>query len=123
MSYPLEGETIVRTVRNQSFGFGHYQPDEPAPSDVAQAFEVYRATLTALERSRADWNRRASWELFARYREARDLFHRCENDLLRLMGAHLYKSYIWGNHRIRLHVEPDGCRRHRLWIEESRHED
>jgi hypothetical protein len=120
-SYPLPGETLVRTLRNQSFGeFGGYDADEPAPPEVARAFRSYLIRMKLVDMTHATWKRRKDLPSFEAWNACVTVYSQRINDLLRLMGGHLYKSYVCDGHRIRLRIEPDVCRKKSLWIEVMR---
>jgi hypothetical protein len=117
VTYPLPGETVVETRRNVEFGHA-YEPDEPLPPGLIPLYRTLDIAWRKKELARITWERRddfASWHVYNRL--LTDYEHRY-NDLLRAMVSHKYKSYIYDGCRVRLVIEPSGCRRHRLEIEQ-----
>jgi hypothetical protein len=116
MSYPLPGETVVETRRNVEFGHG-YEPDEPLPADLIPLYRTLDIAWRRKEVFRLTWERSDTHATWDAYNSCQTDYEHRHNDLLRAMGAHKYKSYIYDGCRIRLVIEPSGCRRHRLEIE------
>jgi hypothetical protein len=117
MTYPLPGETVTRTLTGVEFG-GGYAPDEPAPELVAALFRGLHLAHLRAKTAWSIWERQETHEAWERYsRRSGDWQHRL-NDLLREMGKHKYKSYLCNGYRIRLVIEPGGCRHQYLEITE-----
>lgn len=117
MNYPLPGETVVRTLRNVLFG-PRYSADELAPRDVEVCWHAFRSADLEADAARTRWMRHGDHLAWHAYCDNYQRMQHRYNDLLRLMYAHKSKSYVVDNYRIRLVVEPEGCRRCYLDIRE-----
>jgi hypothetical protein len=117
VTYPLEGETIAETRRNVEFGHG-YEPDEPLPQPLVPLYRALDIAWRHKEMARITWERSDTHANWYAYNSCLTHYENRYNDLLRAMDLHKYKSYIYDGCRIRLVIEPSGCRRHRLEIRE-----
>jgi hypothetical protein len=117
MTYPLPGETVVRTLRNVEFGHGRPR-DEPAPPLLADLFRAVEDARLVMENEYRDWGLERSHAAHEAYIRALGAWERRYNDLLRAMGRHRDKCYVCDGYRFWLHTEPDGCRKNSVRIED-----
>ena len=118
MTYPPDGETVHKTIRNTEFGFGGYGEDEPAPSSVLVAFLRTRNAWQHRDAMVRRNDRCRTREAYFRMAEAIARSQMRYAELLRLMQKYKYRTLVADGYRLRLAYEPDGCRRARVDMQE-----
>ncbi len=115
--YPPPGETVVKTLRNVSFGRARPQ-DEPAPPEIAAYFRALQEAFAEVGVERQHWLADRGRAAFFAYTFAQGVYERLHNHLLKTLRKHRDRCYTCDGYRFWLHTEPHGCRRDVVRIEE-----
>ena len=119
MTYPLAGETVIRTMTGVEFG--HARPrDEPAPPEIASYFRALQAAFDDVGTERQHWLADRGRASFFAYTFAQGVYERLDNHLRKQLRKHRDHVYVCDGCRFWLDAEPHGCRREVIKIEEVR---
>jgi hypothetical protein len=117
--YPLPGEIVTRTLRHVEFGCARPR-DEPAPRDIAAMFRAMQEAFDELGSAHQHWMVDHARAAFTAYKHALDYYESMHAALMRALRRRPGRCYVCDGCRFWLFVEPDGCRRNVLRIEEKR---
>lgn len=117
MSYPLPGETVIRTLRNVEFGAVPPR-DEPAPPEIAEYFRAMQSAWLEVGAEHQTWMQQRDAPSWYAWSAALSVYEHLHNHLLKVLRKHRDHCYTCDGCRFWLHTEAGGCRRETVRIEE-----